>query len=98
MRSRIGDVMVLERGAVDGAPGEIRCARCDHVYGPADQDPKLGSVVREGPIGELSALNEYGLTDALVARHFHCPQCGLTIAVDIQEKGDPIMLGNRLSA
>jgi acetone carboxylase gamma subunit len=104
MRTRIGDVMVLDRG--EGAPGsdsasdpahpEIRCARCDHLYGPADRDPKLGSVVREGTIGELSALNEYGLTEALVVRHFHCPQCGLTIAVDLQEKGDPIILGNRL--
>jgi hypothetical protein len=96
--TRIGDVLVLESdGTGSDGSGIIVCARCAHVYGPADRDPKLGSVVREGSIGELSALNEYGLTEALVVRHFHCPQCALTIAVDLQEKGDPIMLGNRLS-
>jgi len=93
--TRIGDVLLLERSGADG-PGRIRCARCHHVFGPADQDPKLGSVVRERSIGELSPLNEYGLTEILVVRHFHCPGCGLTIAVDTQRRGDPIMLGNRL--
>ncbi len=93
--SRIGDVLILSR---DGhGPGRLRCARCDYDYGPADRDPKLGSVVHEGPIDELSALNAYGLTEVLVVRYFRCPTCALTIAVDVQRRGDPIMLGNRLS-
>lgn len=94
--TRIGDVLIFER--LEDGSSRICCSRCHHVYGPSDRDPKLGSVVYEGAIGDLSELNNYGLMEALVARHFNCPQCGLTIAVDIQEKGDPIMLGNRLTS
>jgi acetone carboxylase gamma subunit len=93
-RERIGAVLVRARGE---AGDSILCARCDHEYGPADRDPKLGSLVREEGIETLSPLNAYGLTERMVVRHFHCPGCGLTIAVDIQEKGDPVMLGNTLA-
>jgi acetone carboxylase gamma subunit len=93
-RERIGAVMVRIRTE---SGDSIHCARCDHDYGPADRDPKLGSLVREEGIETLSPLNTHGLTDRMVARHFHCPGCGLTIAVDIQEKGDPVMLGNTLA-
>lgn len=90
----IGDSIALRRdeeGAVIAC-----CAECGHVFGPADRDPKLGAVLREGSIAELSPLNAVGMTERLVARHFHCPQCALLLAVNVQQVGDPIMLEWRL--
>ena len=90
----IGDAIALRRdeeGAVVAC-----CAECGHVFGPADRDPKLGAVLRERSIAELSPLNAEGMTERLVARHFHCPDCALLIAVNVQQVGDPIMLEWRL--
>lgn len=90
----IGDAIALRRdddGAVVAA-----CAECGHVLGPGDRDPKLGAVVRERSIADLSPLNAEGMTERLVARHFHCPECALLLAVNVQQRGDPIMLEWRL--
>jgi acetone carboxylase gamma subunit len=86
----VGDAFEL-RGD-DAAGWTIHCAPCGHGYGPADQDPKLGAVVRERSIADLSPLNAVGFTERLVAREFCCPSCGLLIAVNVQQRGDPIML------
>jgi acetone carboxylase gamma subunit len=76
----------------------VVCADCGHRYGPADRDPKLGAVMSERSIADLSELNSVGMTERLVARHFYCPSCALLIAVNVQEHGDPIMLEWRLDA
>jgi acetone carboxylase gamma subunit len=91
----IGDAVALRR---EGGAAVAACAECGHVLGPADRDPKLGAVVRETSIAELSPLNAVGMTERLVARHFHCPQCALLLAVNVQQQGDPIMLEWRLDA
>jgi N-methylhydantoinase B len=78
--------------------GGVHCAACGHRYGDADRDPKLGAVMSERSITDLSPLNAVGFTDRLVARHFFCPSCALLIAVNVQEQGDPIMLEWRLDA
>lgn|GEM_PF-3120012 len=87
--SAIGDSIALRR---DGDGVVAACAECGHVFGPADRDPKLGAVMREGSIAELSPLNAVGMTERLVARHFHCPECALLLAVNVQQVGDPIIL------
>ena len=92
--SAIGDTFALRRGD-DGEQG-IHCAACGHRYGDADRDPKLGAVMSERSIVDLSPLNAVGMTERLVARHFFCPSCALLIAVNVQEHGDPIMLEWRL--
>lgn len=90
----IGDSIALRR---DEQGGVIACcAECGHAFGPADRDPKLGAVLRERSIADLSPLNEVGMTERLVARHFHCPDCALLLAVNVQQVGDPIMLEWRL--
>ena len=90
----IGDSIALRR---DEEGGVIACcAECGHVFGPADRDPKLGAVMRERSIADLSPLNAEGMIERLVARHFHCPECALLLAVNVQQVGDPIMLEWRL--
>ena len=90
----VGDVVALWRDD-DGAL-MARCAECGHELGPADRDPKLGAVMRELSIADLSPLNAEGMTERLVARHFHCPSCALLLAVNVQQVGDPVMLEWRL--
>jgi len=90
----IGDAVALRRDA-DGAL-MASCAECGHDLGAADRDPKLGAVMRELSIADLSPLNAVGMTERLVARHFHCPGCALLLAVNVQQKGDPVMLEWRL--
>jgi acetone carboxylase gamma subunit len=86
----IGDAFTL-RVAEDGVQ-QIDCSECGHGYGPAVNDPKLGAVMSERSIVDLSTLNDVGMVDRLVARHFYCPSCALLFAVNVQQKGDPIML------
>lgn len=86
----IGDVFVLRKGA-DGVT-HVHCADCDHPFGPAHTDPKLAAVMSERSIADLSDLNAEGMTERLVARHYFCPGCGLLFAVNVQQKGDPVML------
>ena len=86
----IGDAFTLRVDA-DGVQ-QLDCSECGHHYGPAVRDPKLGAVMSEGSIADLSPLNAVGMTERLVARHFYCPSCALLFAVNVQQKGDPIML------
>jgi len=74
----------------------VHCAQCGHLYGPASRDPKLTAVVAERSIADLSDLNAEGMVDRLVARHYFCPSCALLFAVNVQQKGDPVMLEWRL--
>lgn len=91
--TRIAEAFVVRR---EDGRSWIECAQCGHDYGTAERDPKLGTVVSEGTIDDLSPLNAWGLTDKLVVRSFFCPECAVLVAVDVQEKGDPIMLETRL--
>lgn len=92
----IGDSIALRRD--EAGTVLTACAECGHVFGPASRDPKLGAVMRERSIADLSPLNEVGMTERLVARHFYCPGCALLLAVNVQQQGDPLMLEWRLDA
>ena len=84
----VGDAFVI----VDGAAGaDLRCARCNHVFGPRGEDPKLHAVVAERSITDSSELNSYGATEDLVLREFYCPGCGAMVAANVQRHGDPVM-------
>jgi acetone carboxylase gamma subunit len=78
-------VFVLRREEPFG--WQVHCAECDHRYGPAARDPKLGALVREtaapGPAAPLT-------------REFFCPGCALLIALDVQQAGDPLLLAWRV--
>lgn len=92
--STIGDAVSVQRE--EGGALMASCAECGHELGSADRDPKLGAVMRELSIADLSPLNAEGMTERLVARHFHCPSCALLLAVNVQQVGDPVMLEWRL--
>ncbi len=79
------------------APDLSRCGRCGHLYGPAWEDPKVFAVMREGNITELSPLNRYGLTEEIVVRQYYCPGCATMFTVNIQRRGDPILIEFRLA-
>jgi acetone carboxylase gamma subunit len=87
--SAVGDAFVFSRDD-DGV--HVDCAECGHRFGPAQRDPKLGAVMSERSIVDLNVLNEPGMVDRLVARHYYCPSCALLFAVNVQQQGDPIML------
>jgi acetone carboxylase gamma subunit len=91
---RVGDAYILVE---TGGTRELHCAECGHVFGPASADPKLGAVVGERSLDELSALNRFGTTDELLLREYFCPGCGGLIAANIQRRGDPVMTEMRLS-
>jgi acetone carboxylase gamma subunit len=80
-----------------GGARAVVCAGCRHEFGPADQDPKLGAVMREIPISELSPLNGYSPTDQIAVRQFFCPGCGVMIGASVARRGDPIVLDTRLT-
>jgi len=92
--STVGDAVSVRR-AEDGTL-MASCAECGHELGTADRDPKLGAVMSELSIADLSPLNAEGMTERLVARHFYCPSCALLLAVNVQQRGDPVMLEWRL--
>lgn len=91
---RIGSAFVLRTEA--GREAVVHCAQCGYAYGPATQDPRLGAVVAERTIADLSDLNAEGMVERLVARQYFCPSCALLFAVNVQQKGDPVMLEWRL--
>jgi acetone carboxylase gamma subunit len=88
--SEIGDAFALRRD--DDGVLNVDCAECGHRFGPSERDPKLSACVSERGLADLSTLNAAGMVDLLVARHFFCPSCGLLFAVNVQRRGDPIML------
>jgi len=92
----VGDAFVLIRNSDDESRWSVHCSECEHRYGGVEDDPKLGAVLQERSIADLSALNSVGMTERLVARQFFCPSCALLIAVNVQQHGDPIMLEWRL--
>jgi acetone carboxylase gamma subunit len=86
----IGGTFVFGRD--DAGVLNVDCAECGHRFGPVERDPKLAACMSERSIADLSTLNAAGMVDLLVARHYFCPSCGLLFAVNVQRKGDPIML------
>lgn len=69
------------------------CARCGHSYGGKEiGDPKKTAVMQEISIGELNKWNKYGRVDEFVVREFYCPQCGVMIAANMQQKDEDIMM------
>ena len=91
---RIGEAMqVVEH------QGErlIRCTRCGHAYGPAEEDPRQGAVLREGPIAAANAINRHSPLADIVLREFFCPGCGTLMSTDVARRGEPILPETRLS-
>ena len=90
---RIGEVMEVFE---DGNRKEIRCTRCRHVYGLAEEDPRQGALLREGPVASVNPINRHSPLADIVLRQFICPGCGTLISTDIARRGEPILPETRL--
>lgn len=86
-------IEVIQAGSVP----VTRCRYCRHTYGPAWEDPKVFAVMREVPMAELRPLNRYGLVDEIVIRQFYCPGCAAMFTVNVQRRGDPMLVEFRLA-
>lgn len=80
-----------------GGGRRILCARCEHDFGDAGEDPKLGALVAEREITAASPLNAGGAVEELVLREFYCPGCGAMVTANVQRAGDPILIEMRLA-
>lgn len=85
----IGDTFAVRTA---DAVSTLECIDCGYEFGPVDRDPKLGAVMSERSITDLSVLNAVGMVDRLVAREYYCPGCALLLSVNVQQHGDPVML------
>lgn len=67
------------------------CRECHQHLGGYYDDFKQGALVRERPLTELSPLNTWCDTEHFVAREFVCPGCARSLAVDIQQREEPVL-------
>jgi N-methylhydantoinase B len=75
----------------------LRCTECHERLASYQEDYKRGCHVRELSLSQLSPLNGRCDDGRMVARQFLCPGCGTAVALDIQQRGAPLMLGSHLA-
>ena len=68
----------------------LRCTECHHRFGPYEHDHKRSAAMRELPLVAISPHNRLCL-DRFVAREFSCPGCGTAVAMDVQDRDEPIL-------
>jgi N-methylhydantoinase B/oxoprolinase/acetone carboxylase alpha subunit len=96
-----GDVLhpvsdTVEAVELDGERS-LRCIVCHHRFGPYESDHKHAALMRELPLPAINPHNEF-CSDRFVAREFCCPGCGTTVAMDIQDRDEPILDESRFVA
>lgn len=69
----------------------LRCRECHRALGGYFDDFKRAAVVRERPLTELTPLNDWCDTEHFVAREFLCPGCARSLALDVQQRHEPIL-------
>jgi N-methylhydantoinase B len=79
----------VEAVEVDGERS-LRCTECHHRFGPYEHDHKRSALMRELPLTAISPHNRLCL-EQYVAREFSCPGCGTALAMDVQDRDDPIL-------
>lgn len=73
---------------------EFQCAKCQHTFGPVDENPKAGLAMREREIEDLGDLwiePETLLDEDLVVREFLCPNCATRITIESCRRDDPVV-------
>jgi N-methylhydantoinase B len=68
----------------------LRCTVCQHRLGGYEDDHKRATLVRERPLRELGPHNRR-CAESFVVREFFCPGCLTSVAMDIQDAGEPIL-------
>ena len=88
-----------EQIAVEGeGDGAVTVCRCGHVLGPAAENYKLHSLLREGPVQNAGPwVDPHHLGgDRFVCREFFCPGCVTLLDVEIAQRDEPILWDVRL--
>jgi acetone carboxylase gamma subunit len=70
------------------------CTDCDHVYCPADEDPKEKALIRVGRLSEFShptAEMTGREPPRFFQRQFYCPGCGTMFTNELARPDDPIL-------
>lgn len=70
------------------------CAECDHLYCPADEDPKWKSLLRIGRLNDFShptAQMTRAERPRFFHRQFYCPGCGLMWTTEVARADDAIV-------
>lgn len=79
----------VEAVRADGTQA-LRCSVCQTTLGAYGEDHKQAARVEELPLSSINPNNTLCRED-VVARWFYCPGCGTALAVDIQERGEPVL-------
>ena len=82
---RSGETMAVRASAHGPLLG---CTVCEHVMGPANEDPRQRALLVEQSLASLSAPNRYLLQAPVVVRKYCCPGCGTQFSVDVQLHAD----------
>ena len=75
----------------------LRCTVCQYELSGYEADWKPACLMRELPLDTAMASNA-ACDPAYVFREYCCPGCGTAVAVDVQERSEPIMDELRLGA
>jgi N-methylhydantoinase B len=79
----------VEAVEVDGERS-LRCTECHYRFGAYEHDHKRSALMRELPLTAISPHNGLCL-ERFVAREFCCPGCGTAVAMDVQDRDEPIL-------
>lgn len=69
----------------DSPAGKVTvCRKCEHEFGPASQNYKLGALYRERDPGEMPLRGvRSGESSFVVYQEYLCPGCGTLLEVDL---------------
>lgn len=83
MTGRVSSALVIE-------DGHVQCGKCSHDFGPAADDWKASSLVRERPMTNAGGV-AYQSRDHVLLRTFICPGCGRLLATETAIENEPYL-------
>ena len=93
-------VDINEQVRIEGSgPSATAVCRCGHPLGPAAQNYKRGTLMRERPVQEAGPwVDPHHLGgDRFVCREFFCPGCATLLDVEIAQRHEPVLWDARVS-
>lgn len=75
----------------DGEQNKLtKCQKCDHIFGPANENPKTQAKMKTFPVTRSGPLcNPWEDRQDLETREFYCPGCGSMFAVEVINPQEP---------
>lgn len=78
---RVGEILAVREGLEYPVLG---CIKCEYVFGPAIEDPRMRSLMIEESISQLSEPNSRLIDAPVVLRKYCCPNCASIFSADVQ--------------